>query len=606
MVDPSGEKCVCQDGFYNVTMGLLVSYDLLQDFDPAHFAQHEMPKNTNAQCQSCLGELQQCVACVGGVTKLKHGYALSDSTKTAREQTPLSSVIAPAAIFKCPMEGCLGMNESSLSQCDQGYRGPLCSVCSANESYVKEGASCIECSDAASTPMTVVAIIIAALVCVLLVMRRLGSTSNDRSSVVVAHIGFVVQAKILVGLFQITVELPFTLNLIYPKAFMSVLSAVRVSVVDVFAILKVECLRALSVHTKFMLVMALPIVCVVIIYLIRCVSDCRISGKDQDKQRDENRITAAYRTFFVIFLLYPLLSRTVFRTFDCQTLYEDASTEIKEWWHVDDYSVNCNSDSHKTFKALAWIFVVVYPVGIPLVFLLLLWHDNHQRNQSKHVLGSASSFDFLRRDYKDNYYFFEVVVLLEKLLLTGTLTFIQHGTILQTVAGTFIAFVFFGLQVWVCPYRESSDNLLKACAEGQLFVTLLISIVLRTQLEREPVSSDDYGIILVVAFFSTPAMEVLLVLLNMCGCCPAAQMPMPVAEDGVDSRVDGFNLVETVRPTAFIAAHSRAAGLNCVMWIRNCSRSQSQSRTRVCRSHRRTTPSTTRCMIAERPCVQSY
>ena len=90
------------------------------------------------------------------------------------------------------------------------------------------------------------------------------------------------------------------------------------------------------------------------------------------------------------------------------------------------------------------------------------------------------------------------------------------GTVLQAFAGTCIAFFFCCLQCRVCPYRERSDNLLKACAEAQLFFTLLISIILRTQLEREPVSSDDYGTILVVAFFSTPAVEVLLVMLKTC------------------------------------------------------------------------------------------
>jgi hypothetical protein len=46
-------------------------------------------------------------------------------------------------------------------------------------------------------------------------------------------------------------------------------------------------------------------------------------------------------------------------------------------------------------------------------------------------------------------------------------------------------------------------------------VTLLISIILRTQLDREHLTPDEYGTILVAAFFATPAMEVLLVLLKM-------------------------------------------------------------------------------------------
>jgi hypothetical protein len=198
--------------------------------------------------------------------------------------------------------------------------------------------------------------------------------------------------------------------------------------------------------------------------------------------------------------------------FDCQTLYADASTDALEWWHVDDYTLDCNSESHKTIKVVATVFILIYPIGIPMVFFLLIWRDDRQRKQTMHSEDNASSFDFLRRDYKDDYYFFEVVVLLEKLLLTGILSFIDQGTVLQAFAGTCIAVCFLSIQCRLCPYRERSDNLLKACAEAQLFTTLLISIVLRTKLDHEHLMPHDYGTILVVAFFSTPAMEVLLVL----------------------------------------------------------------------------------------------
>ena len=216
----------------------------------------------------------------------------------------------------------------------------------------------------------------------------------------------------------------------------------------------------------------------------------------RDRAIGESRVTAAYRTFFVVFLLYPLLSRTVFRTFDCQELHRDELSGITEQWHVDDFSVDCNSASHGTFRFVAGVFILVYPVGIPLCFLFLLWRDNQQRTQSEQARG-VSSFDFLRRDYKDSFYFFEVIVLLEKLLLTGVLIFIKHGTILQAFAGATIAFVFFGLQCRLWPYKAQSDNILKAFAEGQLFLTLFISVILRTQLEREPVTSEEYGLSLI-------------------------------------------------------------------------------------------------------------
>ena len=50
--------------------------------------------------------------------------------------------------------------------------------------------------------------------------------------------------------------------------------------------------------------------------------------------------------------------------------------------------------------------------------------------------------------------------------------------------------------------------MLKAVAEAQLFLTLLISIVLRFSedvLDKDALDEDQYGTLLVVAFFSAPS-----------------------------------------------------------------------------------------------------
>jgi hypothetical protein len=82
-------------------------------------------------------------------------------------------------------------------------------------------------------------------------------------------------------------------------------------------------------------------------------------------------------------------------------LHDDASVDgiTEERWHDDDYSVGCGSAGHKTFEALAAVFILIYPVGIPVCFLFLLWRDSlcdEQRKQSMHMQGNASAFDFLR------------------------------------------------------------------------------------------------------------------------------------------------------------------------------------------------------------------
>jgi hypothetical protein len=89
-------------------------------------------------------------------------------------------------------------------------------------------------------------------------------------------------------------------------------------------------------------------------------------------------------------------------------------------------------------------------------------------------------FEFLVADYKPEYYYYECVVLLKKLLLSGLLVFMDRGSMMQATMATFISLIFFTVQVRWMPYVEPNDNILSALAEAQVFVTLVLSIVLRS------------------------------------------------------------------------------------------------------------------------------
>ena len=120
------------------------------------------------------------------------------------------------------------------------------------------------------------------------------------------------------------------------------------------------------------------------------------------------------------------------------------------------------------------------------------------------------------RMYCHNADYFECVVLIEKLILTGLLIFCAQGTVFQAFGGCCVAFVFFAVQTRCWPYSNSGDNWLKCVAEAQLFLTLLISIILRTELVKDLLTPDGYGTILVVVFFSSPSVATFIVLRQIC------------------------------------------------------------------------------------------
>ena len=100
----------------------------------------------------------------------------------------------------------------------------------------------------------------------------------------------------------------------------------------------------------------------------------------------------------------------------------------------------------------------------------------------------------------------QVIVLVEKLILTGLLIFIDQGSTFQAFCGGVVAFVFFAVQCSTQPYVSMTDNILKAVSEAELFITLFISVVLRTDAAdgHDTITADQYGTILTVAFFAAP------------------------------------------------------------------------------------------------------
>ena len=119
---------------------------------------------------------------------------------------------------------------------------------------------------------------------------------------------------------------------------------------------------------------------------------------------------------------------------------------------------------------------------------------------------------------------------MEELVFSGLLVFVDQGSIFQCFVGTCVAFAFMVIQVTTWPYLERGDNLLKAVSEAQLFLTLLLSIVLRTSnaaLFTDALGENDYGAILVAAFFAAPSVALVLYARNAHQFCNAGSPPAP-------------------------------------------------------------------------------
>lgn len=123
------------------------------------------------------------------------------------------------------------------------------------------------------------------------------------------------------------------------------------------------------------------------------------SEKERERVRDKHVSAVLLLTFFV----YSSVSSNIFQMFACETL-DDGNIYLRA-----DYRIQCDSTKHRRFQAYAGVMVLVYPVGIPVLYSLLLY-------RVQDVLSTAGdggkwrarATTGLRAPYRRECYYYEV------------------------------------------------------------------------------------------------------------------------------------------------------------------------------------------------------
>ena len=103
----------------------------------------------------------------------------------------------------------------------------------------------------------------------------------------------------------------------------------------------------------------------------------------------------------IAYAIYPSLSAKVFATFNCRSIAGDARQPLRA-----DYSIDCRGDTHKRYEAYATAMVLLISVGVPALYLGLIW-KNH--NAVQHGARSVRYLRFLVQDYNPDCWFVQLL-----------------------------------------------------------------------------------------------------------------------------------------------------------------------------------------------------
>ena len=252
---------------------------------------------------------------------------------------------------------------------------------------------------------------------------------------------------------------------------------------------------ACELHTNFYRGFEVSFSTIPVIVLITLISYVFILTKHSrtSKYTKESVTIRLYSLLFmIVYSLYTGVSTKFFRLFKCRLIQN-------EWYLTADYSILCTGDAYDTYVLLAGIGITLFTLGIPLfIYILLHWNKQYlhestcpEKELYKHI-KVEKEYGSIYRDYTENNYFFDLLDLGRRLLLTGALILVGSQSNTQIFLGALLCLLWLLVVTVRRPYVAYWDNVLSIVLSLQLLLIMLCGMALEMNRLTPELVSDSY------------------------------------------------------------------------------------------------------------------
>eukprot|EP00949_MAST-11_sp_MAST-11-sp1_P001990 g1990.t1 len=360
---------------------------------------------------------------------------------------------------ECPFaDACLGANV-----CLKGYTGMLCHKCESQ--YARRGDhQCGPC-DAWSTVYTAIAILAFICICIYFIKSTLSSSKKTLE----IEMGKIAMS----GTQALTVLGRYPLR--WPDAILNIFSVAGGLFSGAGDVISFTCAMDNAGGSRYFrgsaVILAAPLVVVAgagFFWLFKMRSK-------SDSERKNIRSNFVVSVMVIMFMVLPTLNQTAFQLLTCRRVGHGFRA-------AGDYDVNCYESAHLTFiMGIAVPGLLLYSVGVPImaISLLLRLHRRGKLFQPRESSYSSSVYAFLYGGYKPDRYFWEVVIMVRKVLLNLILVVLasasasSQGLVVLIVLQACIA-----LHIHYQPYAEEILNRIELCSLVLAASMLLLGLFL--------------------------------------------------------------------------------------------------------------------------------
>ena len=425
-----------------------------------------------------------------------------------------------AADAPTPCRG--GANASDY--CFEGLRGPLCHVCvEAAQYYDAATARCVDCDATGGAAVAGEAAILMGVVLgvgllrwVWLQRRQQTSASSPWARRLVAliehamriapQLGLIGKSKIVIGYSQVMVIAPIAFDVSMPTQYFEWMRSLSWMSLDWLSFhVDAACVggfraRLLVDTLRPMTLLALLIIGAAL-YSVICSGRCLAPAKQQEggdarPSCKEAAMAGVLRVLplmlAVLFALVPTVASRIFSSFSCAVFGYDDATGATRAFLAADYAIECYTDEHGSLRGLAGGLIVLWPIGVPVLFAWLLYVARHSGKASAAL---PSAIRFLHCEYKDAHRYWELVELGRKLLLNGFVFLVplEHA-LLRLLLAIIVSICHTVLLQQAQPYKQASTAFTAVATSYLLSFSLILFLLLSmyNELEEEQIM-DFFG-----------------------------------------------------------------------------------------------------------------
>ena len=232
--------------------------------------------------------------------------------------------------------------------------------------------------------------------------------------------------------------------------------------INLFSMLGLSCANHefRSFASKLLCMVIAPVIVSGLLYAVAHVQ-VRVLGRDEDVCFGRY----VRLQLLLLFLVLPATSTTIFRAFLCDGNFGVEGANFLE----ADYKLSCDSDEYQRLRVVAIVGIIMYPIGVNVLYATLLWRS---RGSIRHDGADITHLSFLYQSYKPEYFFYEVVDSVRRIVLTGALVFVPERD--RAAVATLLALCFLLVHEETKPFKEWTNNVIASIANACVRINLRV------------------------------------------------------------------------------------------------------------------------------------